>query len=160
MNLCQKCGGFLGFVLESGIKWPCLCDLPPLPPNRAAPGAQHTPGPWRLDDPIHGDLIEEGYHFIDAGNGFGDAQGFGFGISGCLSRADAALIASAPDLASENAALKAENARLRLALEACSDKLERVSASCRGDSGHSEHTLNVLAQARAALAARQGETTP
>lgn len=53
-----------------------------------------------------------------------------------------------------HAGLVAENERLRAALvPARLDKLERVSASARGDNGHSEHTQVVLSQARAALEA-------
>jgi hypothetical protein len=59
--------------------------------------AEHTKGPWRLDDPIHATHIDETYHFIDAGDGLShDASGFG--ISGFLSLANARLIAAAPEL--------------------------------------------------------------
>jgi hypothetical protein len=46
---------------------------------------------------------------------------------------------------------EAEVKAMRAALIACADKLERVSAAARGDKGHSEHTINVLHQARVAL---------
>lgn len=58
--------------------------------------AKHTPGPWRLDDPIHGDVLGDGYHAIDAGAGIG--PGRGFGLCGFMSPADARLIAAAPEL--------------------------------------------------------------
>jgi hypothetical protein len=62
--------------------------------------AQFTPGPWVLDAEVHGDLIEDGYHFIDAGIGYHSEthEPAGFGIQGCMSLADARLIASAPKL--------------------------------------------------------------
>lgn len=58
----------------------------------------HTPGPWTVDLPSYAhraELIDTGYHFIDGGKGFYPE---GFGLSGCLSLADARLIAAAPDL--------------------------------------------------------------
>jgi len=62
----------------------------------------HTPGPWRLDDPTAFDhresLINDDYHFVDAGDGFHAQNGNGFGLSGFMSIDDARLIAAAPDL--------------------------------------------------------------
>lgn len=60
----------------------------------------HTPGPWLLDQIERGgDLVSDGYHFIEAGKGFhnGDDEN-GFCISGCMSLANARLIAAAPCL--------------------------------------------------------------
>lgn len=55
-----------------------------------------TPGPWRLDEGHK--LADDTYHFIDAGKGY-FTKGGSFGIAGYMSRADACLIASAPELA-------------------------------------------------------------
>jgi hypothetical protein len=67
--------------------------------------SEHTPGPWRLDGEYHGDMVEDGYHFIDAGDGFhSDDRDTGFSISGCISHENARLISAAPDIL---AALKA-----------------------------------------------------
>lgn len=60
---------------------------------------KHTPAPWRLDDAIHGHLIDDGYHFIDAGAGcYAEGDRDGFGIQGCLNLANASLITAAPEL--------------------------------------------------------------
>lgn len=60
---------------------------------------KHTPGPWILDDaPNHADVIANDYHFIDAGAGCTGMSKPGFGIAGCMSLADARLIAAAPEL--------------------------------------------------------------
>jgi hypothetical protein len=64
--------------------------------DRVTQAAQHTPGPWFLDDPIHADLISDDYHFIGSGRGFFDTHGFG--LAGIMSLSDARLIAAAPDL--------------------------------------------------------------
>lgn len=56
-----------------------------------------TPGPWRLDDPIHGDVVDGEYHIIDGGSGI-FAKGDGFSISEFMRIEDARLIAAAPDL--------------------------------------------------------------
>jgi len=56
-----------------------------------------TPGPWRLDDPIHG-TVRADYHCIDAGRGYLVAGGNGFGIAGFMTIHDARLITAAPDL--------------------------------------------------------------
>lgn len=54
-------------------------------------------GPWRLDDEsAHGDVLDDEYHAIDAGDGF---SGHGFEITAFMSLADAHLIAAAPALA-------------------------------------------------------------
>jgi hypothetical protein len=57
-----------------------------------------TPGPWRLDDPVHGEVRQPDYHCIDAGRGYLVAGGNGFGIAGFMTIHDARLIAAAPDL--------------------------------------------------------------
>lgn len=58
----------------------------------------HTPGPWILDSPAYGEMVDRDYHFIDAGCGYcGDGED-GFGLRGYMSLADARLIAAAPDL--------------------------------------------------------------
>lgn len=56
---------------------------------------KHTPGPWRLDESIHAECIDDNYHFIGAGRG---CTPMGFAISGCMSIHDARVIAAAPDL--------------------------------------------------------------
>jgi hypothetical protein len=64
----------------------------------------HTPGPWRLDDPLHSGVLTESYHSIDAGVGYhleGRSRNAGFGLLGLMSTADARLIAAAPDLLEE-----------------------------------------------------------
>jgi hypothetical protein len=61
----------------------------------------HTPAPWYLDDADRHStsLIEEGYHFIDAGAGFYKPDhARGFHLSGWMSKADAHLITAAPVL--------------------------------------------------------------
>jgi hypothetical protein len=63
----------------------------------------HTPGPWVLDakygdHPTLGhspELMINGYHFIDAGEGYSPR---GFSVASHMSEADARLIAAAPDL--------------------------------------------------------------
>jgi hypothetical protein len=57
-----------------------------------------TPGPWRLDDAIHGEALQPDYHCIDAGRGYLVAGGNGFGVSGFMTIHDARLITAAPDL--------------------------------------------------------------
>jgi hypothetical protein len=57
-----------------------------------------TPGPWRLDDPIHGEALQPDYHCIDAGRGYLVAGGNGFGVSGFMTIHDASLIRAAPDM--------------------------------------------------------------
>lgn len=63
----------------------------------------HTPGPWRLDDrSVHGVLVTEDYHFVDAGDGYQRADGIGgFGLAFYANKADAELIASAPETAQQ-----------------------------------------------------------
>jgi len=61
--------------------------------------ATHTRGPWRLDDPIHADVLSEDYHCIDAGRGYcTEDDRNGFGISGFMSLADARVMAAAPTM--------------------------------------------------------------
>lgn len=101
--------------------------------------AKHTPGPWQITE-HESDELEAGGLFIlsEARHTIAEV----FAVKSTLSKegkANARLIASAPALLE--------------ALQACADKLERVSASARGDNGHSEHTLTVLQQARAAIQA-------
>lgn len=61
--------------------------------------AAHTPGPWFIDrDGIDFGTSTE-YHVIEGGKGFLDpGDGMGFRVSGCMSLADARLMAAAPDL--------------------------------------------------------------
>jgi len=59
-----------------------------------------TPGPWRLDhDPIGSGVFSdnENYHGVEAGHGF-IKDGVGFNCTGFMSKADARLIAAAPEL--------------------------------------------------------------
>lgn len=56
---------------------------------------KHTEGPWRLDGPEYEGVASDDYHLIDAGRGY---HPYGFGLSGCMSLADARLIAAAPDM--------------------------------------------------------------
>jgi hypothetical protein len=61
--------------------------------------SKHTPGPWRLDDPINAHVISDRYHTIEAGGGFlGGPADQGFHIAAYITPADAALIAVAPDM--------------------------------------------------------------
>lgn len=97
----------------------------------------HTPGPWCLDNPIHADTVDKVYHSIDAGKGFPDDDGQGFGISGCLYLPDARLIAAAPELL---AALKA-------VMERC-----EVFENVPSDAGR------IIESARAAIAKAEGRS--
>jgi len=58
-----------------------------------------TQGPWRLDDAERHHNLSDEYHAIDAGQGFyaGPHIG-GFCLTGFMTRADAQLIAAAPEL--------------------------------------------------------------
>lgn len=61
-----------------------------------------TPGPWFVSDnnsEVNEKLSDKGYHFISTESGFySDEHDSGFELAGCISIADANLIASAPDL--------------------------------------------------------------
>lgn len=61
-----------------------------------------TPGPWFVSDnhsEVNEKLSDKGYHFISTESGFySDEHDSGFEIAGCISIADANLIAAAPDL--------------------------------------------------------------
>lgn len=60
---------------------------------------KHTPGPWVMDGKHYRGKLDRHYHAITAGCGFhvtDDDEGFE--ITGCISTADARLIAAAPDL--------------------------------------------------------------
>lgn len=61
--------------------------------------SKHTKGPWEVDSESYLGDKDEHYHSITAGCGYhvtGDDDGFE--ISGCMSTANARLIASAPCL--------------------------------------------------------------
>lgn len=62
--------------------------------------SNHTKGPWILDEMYSSpDILGEHYHSIHAGCGYhSDESDIGFEINGCISTADAHLIAAAPDL--------------------------------------------------------------
>lgn len=61
-----------------------------------------TPGPWFVSDnhsEVNEKLSDKGYHFISTESGFySDEHDSGFELAGCISIADANLIAAAPDL--------------------------------------------------------------
>lgn len=60
---------------------------------------KHTPGEWYVSDDEHGDIASDEYHFITAGAGLCSPPDYvGFEIAGCMSLADARLIAAAPRL--------------------------------------------------------------
>lgn len=100
----------------------------------------HTPGPWVLDDvDNHADVIADDYHFIDAGTGCTGMRDPGFGIAGCMSLADARLIASAPELLEALRILYAETA-------------DHVALNNFGDSHHNQS----MRMARDALAKALG----
>ena len=61
--------------------------------------APWTPGPWRVDDEIHQNVVESDYHVIDGGAGFHGGPAEGFSAIGFMSVANARLIAAAPNLA-------------------------------------------------------------
>lgn len=75
----------------------------PHPPGDATGVVRHTPAPWTLDREGLSGLFEPGYHYITAGKGFPEdkANGPGFELSGCMSLADARLIATAPEMFQE-----------------------------------------------------------
>jgi hypothetical protein len=54
-----------------------------------------TPGPWRVDDDVHAHVIDSEYHVIDAGPMCTPA---GFSLAGCMTLANAHLIAAAPEM--------------------------------------------------------------
>ena len=109
--------------------------------------AQHTPGPWEIiphgagetaDMTIREDKTSGQYVAL--------VQVFGDSDFAPRARANAALIAAAPETAAERDRLRAENAELRGALEAVADM--------RTDQATDHHQLSALcvAIARAALA--------
>jgi hypothetical protein len=69
--------------------------------NCAGAKPAYTPGPWQLDkrDGFNDSFISERYHFITAGCGYYTGEDDnGFELCGCISPANARLIASAPEL--------------------------------------------------------------
>ena len=99
--------------------------------------SQHTPGPWRLDDPIHGDVISDDYHMIDGGSGFLSERRPGFGVTGHMTIHDARLMAAAPEL------LEALQALLDATFEDGDDNVRDIS-DCLDD--------RLIGHARAAIA--------
>ena len=64
---------------------------------------KHTPGPW-----IHTE-DDDNYHAVTAGCGYHvNSDDDGFEIAGCISKANAMLIAAAPDLLEALEELKCE----------------------------------------------------
>ena len=93
--------------------------------------AEHTPGPWfntSQDDTPMGEVMDQP---LDSG------VTLHIGISGPNAKADARLIAAAPELLE--------------ALKAC-------AAVCAGDTMHKQGLIDALAKARAAIAAATGES--
>lgn len=92
-------------------------------PISPAPAAGHTPGPWTYAKAVRGFCVYVGppthaADVIHVGSGGGPSE------VREEDEANAALIASAPDLANQHDALRAENAALREALEALADEYQ------------------------------------
>jgi len=68
-----------------------------------------TPGPWEAQNEKISGVVDPLYFTITAGEGFcvPSKQDVGFGLRGYMNKANADLIASAPDLYAENAQLRA-----------------------------------------------------
>ena len=69
--------------------------------------AEHTPGPWRVDPGVNG-----GYTISDCTNGYGLCTRSEWPHRIAESKANAELIAAAPETAAERDRLKASNAEL------------------------------------------------
>jgi hypothetical protein len=61
--------------------------------------SKHTKGPWVVDGKHYRGTLDEHYHAITAGCGYHlNDEDDGFEIAGCISTANARLIAAAPEL--------------------------------------------------------------
>lgn len=105
-------------------------------------GIKHTPGPWVVDIGSYIGCTDEHYHSITAGCGYHVGnQDDGFELSGCMSAANAHLIAAAPEL-----------------LEALSDALIDFDNWAAHEDNHPhEHLVAWAEKARAAIAKAKGE---
>ena len=82
--------------------------------EKQAENQGHTPGPWFVAHNKPGTPFVANYREISAGDGLCEAfdsntstvEGCGFNLTGYISESDALLIASAPALLAENAALR------------------------------------------------------